>query len=153
MNKTYISELSNGREAVCFPMESTLKDLLISLMENWKIHNFYFVDGKEVLQAVVRKNRLLEYLAPLYAAVTIDGEYNRALENRLARVQASQLFADDFTCLTPGLLVPEALALFVESGMEYLPLTDNRGRLIGEVSADSLIKALPVGSREHLYAV
>ncbi len=151
MNKTYISELSDGREAVCFPMDSTLKDLLFSLMENWKIHNFYFVDEQEKLRGVVKKTKILEFLAPVYA--TIGGSYDSDLEERLSHVKAANLFDPDFPCLNPGQLVPEALALFVESDREYLPLVDRKGRLIGEVSADSLIKSLPVGSREHLYAV
>ena len=152
MKNIIASEITDGREPACFPVNATLKDLLLPFMENWKINNFYIVDCQEQLQGVLRKTKILEFLAPLYCtleSIAFDPE----LDDRLGQVRVIDLMDKSFPYLMPGQSMAEALALFVDNGKDYLPLLDKKGRLLGEVSADNLLKLLPIGNRERLYAV
>ncbi len=152
MKNITVSEITDSRGPVFFPVNATLKDILHPFMANWKINNFYIVDCQEQLQGVIKKTKILEFLAPLYCtleSIAFDPE----LDDRLDKIRVIDLMDSRFPYLTPGQSMAEALALFVESDQNYLPLLDKKGCLLGEVSVDSLLKILPVGNRERLYAV
>ncbi|MDC7223689.1 MAG: CBS domain-containing protein [Spirochaetales bacterium] len=152
MKNTNIAEISEARETVCFPEQASLSDLLDSLRKNGRIQNFYLVDDREgILRAVLTKNCLLEFLAPLIC--TTERRYTTALEDKLSRIGVAKLGERNFPSLYPDQSLPEALALFVEHNRDYLPLIDRKGKFLGEISADSLLKALPSRFEEQLYAV
>ena len=151
MNSTTISEITDGRDAASFPVNTTLKDLIQSLMENWRIHNFYLVDEDKKLMGVIKKTRILEFLTPVFC--TAKPGFDPALDERLGNTKIESLLDSDFPCLTPGQSVPAALAQFVENEEDYLPLIDRKGTFLGEISSDSLLKALPAGKREYRYVV
>jgi Mg/Co/Ni transporter MgtE len=151
MKNIYLSEISDPRETICFPINASLKDLLIPLMENWRIHHFYLVDDQNRLQGVLKKSRLLEFLTPIYCLVERD--FNPVLDDRLSQTRASDLLDKTFPRLLPNQTLPEAMALFIEHDQDYLPLVDKKDRFRGEISTDNLLKLLPAGHKEHLYAV
>ncbi|MDC7218324.1 MAG: CBS domain-containing protein [Spirochaetales bacterium] len=151
MKNTELTELITPRETITFPMDASLYDLLLPLRENWKIHNFYFVDRENRLQGVLTKCRILEFLAPLYG--TVSGGQELFIEERLSRARGNKILQSPFPFLQAGHTLSEGLAIFVQYETNHLPLLDRKGHLLGEISADRLLKLLPSSEREHLYAV
>jgi predicted transcriptional regulator len=76
MKNIHLSELMENREPVSFTTDASLKDLLISVMKNWKIHKFYITDENNLLKGTITKNQILEYLSPFIVRWKIDFTQN-----------------------------------------------------------------------------
>jgi osmoprotectant transport system ATP-binding protein len=93
------------------------------IMKQHRVNTLLVTDKEGVLQGVVTKESIEEHYPEEEKAV-------------------HEIMKDEFTTITTGTVVQEAVETMREKGLSSVPVTDHEGKLVGLVTNSSLVDAL-----------
>ncbi|EFL51126.1 CBS domain containing protein [Solidesulfovibrio fructosivorans JJ]] len=108
----------------------------------------YVVDKDGKLLGVISSYDILRVMFPFYLdsnlvkALPDDESVLRQAFSACKGQPAADIMTTDFAAVTPDALFLEAEALIAERGVNVLPVIDDEGRLVGEVSRRAILKYL-----------
>lgn len=151
MRNIHITELMTKRNLSVFPLDSSLKQLIGTIRKGWKINLFYLVDSEGRLKGIIPRKKILEYLCPFFYMV--EKEQLESLDTMIGSVEAIKLAEPEFSSLTMDKNLPDALNALLLSDHTTLPVLDFEGKLLGEITEDTLLGTLSLENKEFLNAV
>ncbi|MGE4537442.1 MAG: HPP family protein [Desulfovibrio sp.] len=108
----------------------------------------YVVDKDSKLLGVISSYDILRVMFPFYLdsnlvkALPDDESVLRQAFSACKGQPAAEIMTTDFAAVKPDALFLEAEALIAERGVNVLPVVDDKGRLVGEVSRRAILKYL-----------
>ena len=108
----------------------------------------YVVDANQKLLGVVSSYDMLRSLLPFYLdsnlvkALPDDDALIRQAFSACKGVPVAEIMTRDFVALSPDDSFLEAEALIAERGVNVLPVLDEKGRLLGEVTRRTILNYL-----------
>ncbi|UJX43015.1 CBS domain-containing protein [Desulfovibrio sp. JY] len=108
----------------------------------------YVVDKDGKLLGVISSYDILRVMFPFYLdsnlvkALPDDESVLRQAFSACKGQLAAEIMTSDFAAVKPDALFLEAEALIAERGVNVLPVVDDKGRLVGEVSRRAILKYL-----------
>ena len=151
MKNISLAELLDQRDIPVFNEQASLEDLIIYDREHCCCSHFYFTNREGVLTGILSKQKILEFLSSLFFLV--DKNQEDRLAETLATVKVRPLMDTHAPSLRLNQSLPQGVEVLLLSGYSALPVLDDKRKLIGEVSRDSLLGILPLKQREVRYAV
>jgi len=121
---------------------------LVSAHLNRKSRLLYVVDASRKLLGLIGESELISLLAPRYLdshlarAVTDDTALLRESFDVLRKKTASEVMNRDFLSVEPGDTFLSADVLLKEMGQIALPVLDENGILLGEISREDILRAI-----------
>jgi len=138
MNNTYISEIMSREKLPVLKDSETLNAFFN--MGTRSRSNCYIVNRDNILQGMIDDRAVLEYTAPLMAIV--DRKNSRNLMERIRNIPLSDIAVKPGRTLNLESTLHEVLQhLHVES-RSALPVLDDRGTLLGEITITSVFQKL-----------
>ena len=141
MKHTHISEIMSKEKLAVLNKDETLGDF-------FRIRgtgsNCYIVNEDNVLQGVIDDRAILKYTAPLMAIV--DQNNSRNLMDRIRNIPLSEIVEKSPSPLNLKSKIHEILQILHLESCSALPVLDDNGVLIGEITITSIFEKMGRGS-------
>lgn len=136
MLNTNISEIMNQENLCTFAADDTVNTFLSSVHKN----NSYLVDSQNNLTGVINEQNYLQFLSPMLPL--LERETSDVFMERLGDVPVSAIAEKNYAALNRNSTLSETIQELVQAKQPALPVVDEHGKLIGEVTYNSVISLL-----------
>lgn len=137
MKNTHITELLSNKELNTVSADDTLKILLNNQLRDSTSTNYYMLDENDVLRGIISERHLIRYLGGYIPFVDQKG-LNQFLDN-IETVRISDIMEKEFTSISVDSFLTDIIPL-IDDCCGEIPVVDAHGRLLGEVTAQSILQ-------------
>lgn len=137
MKYTHITELLSDKELNIVSRIDTLSVLLNNKLRDSTSTNYYLLDESDILCGIISERQLIQYLGGYIPFIDKTG-----LDNFLDNIESvliSDVMETEFKTITVDSALIDIIPLLEDCHGE-IPVVDSKGRLLGEVTAQSIIQ-------------
>jgi CBS-domain-containing membrane protein len=137
MKYTHITEILSDKELNTVSADDTLSILLNNQLRDSTSTNYYMLDDRDVLCGIISERHLIRYLGGYIPFVDKTG-LNNFLDN-IDTVRIADVMETEFKSIAVDSYLTDIIPLLDECCGE-IPVVDAKGRLLGEVTAQSILQ-------------
>jgi CBS domain-containing protein len=126
---------------VVITAERPLDELFQKMVEEPRTRRVYVVDGNGILEGSVRLYAVLRQLFPLVAATASGSHGTLEVVESYGATTVRDIMDAGSPSVRAETTVNEAVRLMISDGTNELPVVDDEGRVVGEVSFLEIVTA------------
>lgn len=138
MKYTHITEILSNKELNTVTADDTLTILLNNQLRDSTSTNYYMLDDRDVLCGIISERHLIQYLGGYIPFVDKTG-LNNFLDN-IESVRIADVMEREFNSISVDSYLTDIIPLMDENCGE-IPVVDAKGRLLGEVTSQSILQS------------